>query len=383
MVGINKKISAASARAHTRKRKQKTGLQLPIGMCKKISLVVLMVFVAFAYQAIQPPAPKICGSLDGPPITAPRVKLSDGRHLAYKEHGVPKDEAKYKIVYIHGFDSFRLNPMPLSQELAEELGIYMVSFHRAGYGESDPNPKLTDKSTALDVEELADQLGLGSKFCVIGFSMGGQATWGCLKYIPHRLAGAALIAPVVNYWWPGFPARSGFLVQVLYLASLKQDLIPRLLAMYCPILKWFPGSSVVSQWWNTQKWFPGSSVVSRVIDIFSKQDIELIPRLLAGDRTQITQQGESVSLFSDMNVAFGGYTFDPMDLENPFSNNEGTVHLWHGDEDLLVQVCLQRYIIEKLPWIQYHELAGAGHLFPYADGMNDAIVKSLVLGEKK
>ncbi|KAI3919682.1 hypothetical protein MKW92_008031 [Papaver armeniacum] len=371
MVGINKKISAASARAHTRKRKQNTGLKLPMGMCETISVVALMVLVAFAYQAIQPPAPKICGSSDGPPITAPRVKLSDGRHLAYKEHGVPKDEAKYKIVYIHGFDSFRLNPMPLSQELAEDLGIYMVSFDRPGYGESDPNPKRTDKSTALDVEELADQLGLGSKFYVIGFSMGGQATWGCLKYIPHRLAGAALIAPVVNYWWPGFPAK---LAKEGYALQRVQDQWTLRVSHYAPFLTY---------WWNTQKWFPGSSVVSRVIDIFSKQDLELIPRLLAGDRTQITQQGESVSLFSDMNVAFGGYTFDPMDLKNPFSNNEGSVHLWHGDEDLLVQVCLQRYIVEKLPWIQYHELAGAGHLFPYADGMNDAIVKSLVLGETK
>ncbi|MCL7027875.1 hypothetical protein MKW94_024352, partial [Papaver nudicaule] len=71
-------------------------------------------------------------------------------------------------------------------ELAEERGIYMVSFDRAGYGESDPNPKRTEKSTALDIEQLADQLGLSSKFYVIGFSMGGQATWGCLKYIPHR-----------------------------------------------------------------------------------------------------------------------------------------------------------------------------------------------------
>ncbi|KAI3832664.1 hypothetical protein MKW98_002210 [Papaver atlanticum] len=371
MVGINKKISAASARAHTRKKKHNSGLKLPMGMCKTISLVVLMVFVALAYQAIQPPAPKICGSSDGPPITAPRVKLSDGRHLAYKEHGVPKDEAKCKIVYIHGFDSFRLNPMLLSQELAEDLGVYMVSFDRAGYGESDPNPKRTDKSTALDVEELADQLGLGSKFYVIGFSMGGKATWGCLKYIPHRLAGAALLAPVVNYWWPGFPAK---LAKEAYASQRVQDQWTLRVSHYAPFLTY---------WWNTQKWFPASSVVSRDIDIFSKQDLELIPRLLGGDRTQIRQQGESVSIFSDINVAFGGYTFDPMDLENPFSGNEGTVHLWHGDEDLLVPVSLQRYIAEKLPWIQYHELAGAGHLFPYADGMNDAIVKSLILGEKK
>ena len=73
-----------------------------------------------------------------------------------------------------------------SQKIIEEMGVYIVSFDRPGYGESDPDPNRTSKSLALDIEELADQLGLGSKFYVIGFSMGGQITWNCLKYIPHR-----------------------------------------------------------------------------------------------------------------------------------------------------------------------------------------------------
>lgn len=34
-----------------------------------------------------------------------KIKLRDGRFLAYKESGVPKDEAKYKIILIHGFGS--------------------------------------------------------------------------------------------------------------------------------------------------------------------------------------------------------------------------------------------------------------------------------------
>lgn len=63
----------------------------------------------------------------------------------------------------------------------------VVSFDRPGYGESDPDPNRTMKSLALDVEELADKLELGDKFYVVGFSMGGQAVWGCLKFIPHRL----------------------------------------------------------------------------------------------------------------------------------------------------------------------------------------------------
>lgn len=72
------------------------------------------------------------------------------------------------------------------QDLIESLRVYIVSFDRPGYGESDPNPNRTLKSFASDVEELADQLGLGSKFYLVGFSMGGQLVWPCLKYIPQR-----------------------------------------------------------------------------------------------------------------------------------------------------------------------------------------------------
>lgn len=72
------------------------------------------------------------------------------------------------------------------QEILEELGLYIVSFDRQGYGESDPDPNRSIKSTALDIEDLADNLGFGPKFYVLGYSMGGQVVWGCLKYIPHR-----------------------------------------------------------------------------------------------------------------------------------------------------------------------------------------------------
>lgn len=68
----------------------------------------------------------------------------------------------------------------------EELGVYFVSFDRAGYGESDPNPGRTVRSEAMDIQELADKLGLGDRFYVIGASMGGYPAWSCVKHIPHR-----------------------------------------------------------------------------------------------------------------------------------------------------------------------------------------------------
>lgn len=91
-----------------------------------------------------------------------------------------------------------------------------------------------------------------------------------------------------------------------------------------------------------------------------------------------TQQGEYESLHRDLNVGFGKWDFDPMDLENPFPDNEGSVHLWMGAEDLIVPVTLQRHIVQQLGWVKYHEVAGAGHLMFNVDGFIDAILRTLL-----
>nr|CAD1822940.1 unnamed protein product [Ananas comosus var. bracteatus] len=363
MTVATKKVSAASARAHTRKH---TPSSSSSGTFKKLSLVLLVASAALTYQAIQPPPPRICGSPNGPPIASTRIKLKDGRHLAYLESGVPKEQAKHKIIFIHGFDSCRYDAMQISSvlncspslflekllpalgaqchlvhclairplsllilrsqpsnQVLEEFGIYYLSFDRPGYGESDPHPKKSAKSIAFDIEELADQLGLGPKFYVVGFSMGGEIVWSCLKYIPHRLAGAALLAPVANYWWDGFPSN---LSKEAYNQQLPQDKWAVGVAHYAPWLTY---------WWNTRKWFPGSSVIAVRFDIFSDEDKKILPKLAARGpyMAQIRQQGEFESLHRDM---------------------------------------------MKLPWVHYHELPTAGHMFPAADGMADVIVKELL-----
>ncbi|XP_010553366.1 PREDICTED: uncharacterized protein LOC104823482 [Tarenaya hassleriana] len=347
------------------------------GLVKKFLLVFIVGFVAYTYQAIQPPPPKICGSPGGPPVTAPRIKLRDGRHLAYKEHGVPREKARHKVVFVHGFDSCRHDAAfatLLSPDKVEELGLYMVSIDRPGYGESDADPKRTPKSLALDIEELADQLDLGSKFYVLGYSMGGQAIWACLKYIPHRLAGATLVAPVINYWWKNLPSNMSM---EAFNQQPPRDQWAVRVAHHAPWL---------THWWNTQKWFPGSSVVSRNLGLLSQSDKEIIFKIGAARREYehlVTQQGTHESLFRDMIVGFGKWEFDPTQLENPFPSNEGSVHLWQGDEDALVPISLQRYIAQKLPWLRYHEVPGGGHMFSFAKGMVEEIVTTLLASVEK
>lgn len=71
-------------------------------MVSKTAIVVLIGLLGMVYQATQLPPPH---SLNDPPITSPRIRLSDGRYLAYRERGVPKNQSNYRIVIVHGFGS--------------------------------------------------------------------------------------------------------------------------------------------------------------------------------------------------------------------------------------------------------------------------------------
>lgn len=185
----------------------------------------------------------------------------------------------------------------------------------------------------------------------------------------NRLAGAALLAPVVNYWWPGFPSNVS---QEAYKQQLTADQWALRVAHHMPWLTY---------WWNTQKLFPSSSVIAQNPALLSKPDLELIMKSFSkrmNYQAMVRQQGEFESIHRDLNIGFGPSEFDPMDLKNPFLKGEGSVHLWQGDDDRLVPVSLQRYIADKLPWVQYHEVSGAGHFFPGSDGMADNIIQQLI-----
>ncbi|XP_006645052.1 uncharacterized protein LOC102722165 isoform X2 [Oryza brachyantha] len=342
----------------------------------KLVLITAAALLGWAYKAARPPPPAILGGPGGPPVTSPRVQLEDGRHLAYREAGVARETAKYKIIFFHGFASTKESDFPVSQELAEELGIYLLYFDRAGYGDSDANPKRGLKSDATDVEELADKLQLGDKFYVVGTSMGGYVVWSCLHYIPHRLAGAALVVPAVNYWWP-MPAA------VSASAYSKLDVGDRRTFWIAHRMPWLFYA------WLKQKWFRISPVIEGKPEAFTEKDREILTEIQRKeqetgqvDRGKATQQGAYHSLCRDATILFGAWEFEPTAMEDPFPNGEGVVSIWQGREDKIVRVEVQRYVAEKLPWVRYHEHPEGGHLFMGADGVGDMVIRELLLGEE-
>ncbi|MFS7915429.1 putative alpha/Beta hydrolase [Helianthus anomalus] len=252
----------------------------------------------------------------------------------------------------------------------DELGIYLVQFDRAGYGESDPFPKRSLKSEASDIQELADQLQLGSKFYIIGVSVGSYPTWSCVKDIPHRLAGVALVVPFINYRWPSLPHD---LIQDDYRKNLSRWAVW--------IARHTPG---LLHWWMTQKMFPSSSVLDRNPKFFSTKDLEVLkntPGYQLLSKSKLKDEPIFHSLRKDFIVAFGKWDFDPLTLKNPFGQSQSRLHLWQGYEDKVVPVELQRYVSTRLPWIKYHEVPDGGHLLVYDSDVCEAILRSLLLGD--
>ncbi|XP_051120244.1 uncharacterized protein LOC127244015 [Andrographis paniculata] len=340
-------------------------------MIARIAAAVVVAGLGYVYLSIQPPPPKICGTPGGPPVTSPRVKLEDGRHLAYKERGVAKEDAEHKIIVAHGLGDSKDFNLPLSEEFMKEHRIYLLSFDRAGYGESDPRPTRSVKSEAFDIEELADKLQIGPKFVVVGISMGAYSVYSCLKYIPHRISSAALVVPVVNYWWKCLPAK---LAKESFGKMLIQDQFAFMIAHHTPWLL---------NWWMTQKWFPSLSVLQGKLDAFSDSDLEILKQTAAGpqlSQEKPTQQGVHECLHRDLIVGFGDWGFDPTDISSNalVSNGSIQIHLWQAYEDRLIPYKVNRHLSEQLPWIKYHEVPDAGHLLIYNATFCEAIFKSLV-----
>lgn len=69
----------------------------------------------YVYKSIKPPPP--IPLPENVSEISPRIKLNDGRYLAYRELGFPKDKAKNKIIILHGFGSSKLVDLKITQVL--------------------------------------------------------------------------------------------------------------------------------------------------------------------------------------------------------------------------------------------------------------------------
>jgi pimeloyl-ACP methyl ester carboxylesterase len=121
------------------------------------------------------------------------IGTADGRSLTVYDAGDPSGRP---VLYHHGTPS---SGMPFDEHvaLAREQGIRLVSYDRAGYGESTRKPGRAVSDVVRDVDTIADALGL-ERFATWGISGGGPHALATAAGLPDRVvavAAAASIAP--------------------------------------------------------------------------------------------------------------------------------------------------------------------------------------------
>ncbi len=132
------------------------------------------------------------------------LRTEDGRDLRVSLCGAADGAT---VIFHHGWPGSRRMP-PGWSESAEQHGINLVSFDRAGYGHSSRDEGRTIGSVAADTAAIADAVG-AERFGVWGVSGGGPHALACAALLPGRTVAAALVAGAAPPDLPGLDYTAG------------------------------------------------------------------------------------------------------------------------------------------------------------------------------
>jgi len=133
------------------------------------------------------------------------LELGDGRTLHVYDTG--DAYGRLAVFWHHGTPNIGAPPEPLFAA-AEDLGIRWVSYDRAGYGRSTPDPGRNLASAAAGVSAVADRLGI-DRFALMGHSGGGSHALACGALLEERVVGMVSVAGLAPYGAEGLDFFAG------------------------------------------------------------------------------------------------------------------------------------------------------------------------------
>ncbi|XP_023905742.2 uncharacterized protein LOC112017512 isoform X1 [Quercus suber] len=331
------------------------------------------------------------------PPSANRILLPDGRHMAYCEQGVPADRARFSLIAPHSFLSSRLAGIPgVKMSLLEEFGVRLVSYDLPGFGESDPHPNRNLNSSAFDMLHLANAVGISGKFWVLGHSSGSMHAWAALRYIPDRIAGAAMLAPMINPYAPGMTKEE---IKRIWEKWLPRRRLLYFLAHRFPkFLSYFYRRSFLSG--------KHDRIDNRLFLSLGKKDEILIEEpkfeeFWHRDVEESIRQGTTKPFIEEAVLQVSDWGFRLADLQvhkkckrkgvlswlkSLYSEAEcelagflGPIHIWQGMDDQAVPPSMTDYIGRILPGAIVHKLPNEGHFsyFFFCDECHRRIFSTL------
>lgn len=331
------------------------------------------------------------------PPNATRIILPDGRHLAYHEQGLTADRARFSLIAPHSFLSSRLAGIPgVKLALLEEFGVRLITYDLPGFGESDPHPSRSLNSSALDILYLANSVAISDKFWVLGHSSGAMHAWSALKYIPNKIAGAAMFGPMVNPYQSGMTKEE---ISGTWEKWMRRRKLMYYLARRFPdFLGYFYRRTFLSgKHGHIEKWL-SLSLGNRdkaltegpPFEAFWHRDVE-----------ESVRQGSTKPFIEEASLLVSDWGFSLSDLrvqqkcskkgifswlkfmytqeECQLTGYLGPIHIWQGMDDKVVPPSIADYVSRVLPNAIVHKLPEDGHFsyFFYCDECHRKIFTTL------
>lgn len=314
------------------------------------------------------------------PPTADRILLPDNRYLAYHEIGVSADKARYSLIVPHGFLSsrFTTGTLGIKTSMLEEFGVRLISYDLPGFGESDPHPDRNLNSSALDLSHLADSLGVKGKFWVLGYSSASLHAWAALKYIPNKVAGAAMLASLVN------PYDSSMTKQEMSRTwenwNRRRRLLFYLARRFPKFLSYFYHQTFLSgKHGQIQNWL-SLTLGKKDKDVVETSAFE---EIWHRDVEESVRQGSLKPFVEEAVLQVSDWGFSLMDLqmqrkctrkgifpwlqfmygppECQLTGYLGPIHIWQGMNDTVVPPSMTDFVARILPSAIVHRLPEEGH----------------------
>ncbi|PIN18475.1 hypothetical protein CDL12_08847 [Handroanthus impetiginosus] len=345
----------------------------PVHVWPVIFFVFILALAVLSVNSKQESAISTVKKVSIHPPSAIRILLPDGRYIAYHEIGVPADKARYSLIVPHGFLSSRF-----AVSLLEEFGVRLIGYDLPGFGESDPHPNRNLNSSALDMSHLADSVGVKGKFWVLGYSSGSLHAWAALKYIPKKVAGAAMFAPLVNPYDTSMTKEE--MSRTWENWSRKRRLLFYLARRFPKFLSYFYHRTFLSgKHGPIDKWLSLS---------LGKKDRDLVEtsafeEIWQRDVEESIRQGSPKPFVEEAMLQVSNWGFSLTDLqvqrkcprkgilpwlqfmyaqpECELTGYLGPIHIWQGMNDTVVPSSMTDYVARILPTAIVHKLPEEGH----------------------
>lgn len=249
------------------------------------------------------------------------------------------------IVYFHATPGSRLD-MAFADDIANELGVRMISFDRPAYGGSTP-AAFGLISVASDAAAIADELGI-ERFATLGQSGGG----------PFSLAAAATLGERVTQ--AGVASGAGPF-------RLVPGALAQLDATDTAAVSLLPGDTIGAQRGFASGFAPlvslfrdasSADIVGAFHDLLSSRDAELMQdehlmTAVANSMRESLRQGPDGGGWD--NVAWvGTWEIDVTAIRCP-------VLLWYGDEDRFCPPAHPQWLRDNIAGAELTMRSGEGH----------------------